>query len=974
MAPYGSGYTPPAQQLFVGRASALAALSDAYDQTCQGSGGLALVAGEAGIGKTTLVNELAASASRLGGTVLWANCWEGEGTPAFWPWIDLIRSYAAQREATALCDELGEGGGEITRLVPQLMQICPDLAVEPVLEHEASRFNLFDSLVGFLRRASDSRPLLLVMDDLHWADMPSLQLLRFAAIELRSSRVLIVGTYREVEIVTRGPLAWLLGELTGPLQQITLLGLNLGEVSELLTYLVGADVGAEEARAVHARTNGNPFFVREIVRFQATQAGAVDSVPIAIREVIERRTERLAPDCRSLLQAASVIGQELELGLLSEVGGLTVPETTELLREAAGARLVDMTVGIARFAHALVRETLYLSLDPTRRRRLHRRAATAIERRYGGDLGGHLAELAHHCRQAGGRTDLSRAQDYATRASERSIGMFAYEHAASHLELALQTLALVAPERREKAGQLYLALGKAQIAAADREAGLRSLQHAAEIARELGDGELLTQTALSLGDEFLASLAGDLELQLLSEALASVERGDGSLRAMLLARLARALLFTPQVDRRVQLAEEATTMARRLNDPLTLAAVLCDRHLANWFSDPPGLRLAMADEVVDLAERSGDHALAWVGRGLRLGDLMEVGNQERLRSELDTYARLLDERRRLQHLWHVPLVRATLAALAGDFEEAERLTGEGLRVGRRFQQPMIDTLCEGVLSCSRLMQGRLGESVDRLGLIIQAFPAIALPPKLVLIIALSDAGRQEEARTFFERLVASGALDLPRDHTFVFHLALFATACHRMDAVEPAGALYEMLLPHGHHNVNLLRIGSHCLGSAHHYLGLLATTLGRWDDAVDHLDAAAAANTRQGFLAAAVHSNYHLGRALVQRGREGDRHRGRSLIAEAQAAAARHGISLTRELGRAPRVAGADHPLSARELEIAELVAQGLSNQEIAGRLFISKRTAETHVDHIKNKLGLTTRAQLVAWVLGRPERSRRDG
>src|SRR5215467_1109691 len=405
-------------QPFVGRASTLAELTMAFNQALLGGGGLALVAGEPGIGKTRLVTEMARSASRVGANVLWANCWDGEGTPPYWPWIELVRHYAERCEPAVLCEELGRDGAEIARLVPQVTQSCPSLATAPLSDPDESRFSLFDSLVGFLRRAADSQPLLLVIDDIHWADGPSLQLLKFAAVELRESRALIVGTYRDTEVAAEGALARLLGELTGPVQHVTLTGLSAVEVSELLGYLMGSEVNAEQTAVIYARTNGNPFFVREIVRLQATQTGQDASVPIAVREVVERRLNRLSSGCRRLLEAASVIGQEFESGLVAEVAGLTHSQSRDRLQEVASTRLAEVTNDGARFVHALVRETVYLSIDPRRRRHLHRRVAAARERRYTADLGSHLAELALHYREAGGRAGLGRALDYAIRAGD----------------------------------------------------------------------------------------------------------------------------------------------------------------------------------------------------------------------------------------------------------------------------------------------------------------------------------------------------------------------------------------------------------------------------------------------------------------------------------------------------------------------------------------------------------------------------
>jgi DNA-binding CsgD family transcriptional regulator len=290
-------------------------------------------------------------------------------------------------------------------------------------------------------------------------------------------------------------------------------------------------------------------------------------------------------------------------------------------------------------------------------------------------------------------------------------------------------------------------------------------------------------------------------------------------------------------------------------------------------------------------------------------------------------------------------------------------------LGRRFQQPGIDAFYEAVLTSIRQMQGRMEETVERLERLARAFPAIS-STRVMLTVALAYAGRQEDARTMVEQFVAGGFVAQPRDHLAVYNLAMLATACHLLDDRQLAITSYEMLLPHGPYNVRITRIGAGCIGSAQHYLGLLAMTMGRWDDAVDNLEAAVTANTRQGFLPPAIQSSHHLGRALVRRDREGDHRRGRSLIAEAQMAAARFGMRLEPAADQARKVPGADHSLSARELQVAELVAHGLTNPEIAQRLFISKRTAETHVDHIKDKLGISTRAQLVAWILSRERTS----
>jgi tetratricopeptide (TPR) repeat protein len=874
----------------VGRKRDLDELSEALGQAAAGHGSLVLVAGEPGIGKTRLADELAARARSLGAGVLWGTCWEGDGAPAFWPWIQALREHAARRDPSVLRRELGDGAAEVARLVPGLAGRVGELPPSPALEPDQARFRLFDAVAGLLGRAGDTEPLLLVLDDLHWADRSSLSLLRFVARELRDRRVLVVGTYRDVEL-DRSPSAEPLARLAGRARCVVLGGLARDEVAELLALTGGTRPDAELAAAVHRRTGGNPLFVREVARLLSSEDPP--AIPAGVREVLQRRLDLLGPECAGQLAVAAVLGQRFRLDLLGAVSGRPAAEQLELLDQAVAARLVERvpgTVAAYRFSHALLREVLYQRLATTSRVDLHRRAGAAIEERFGADLEPRLAELAHHFRQAATAGEGAKAVHYASLAGRRAFAQLAYAEAAAHFERALEVLDLgqAGPAGR---CELELALGEARMAAGEIAAARASYQRAAGLARSTGAAGQLALAALGLGSEVTALVVDELQVRLLEEALEALGAGDGMLRARVLARLARALVFTPARQRRAALSEQAVAMARRVGDPATLAAVLYDRHLAVWGPDNPADRLAIAAEVVELAERSGDRALALQGRGLRTADLLELGDLAALRAEVEAYERAATELRQLHYLWHVPLLRATQSLLAGRFDEAERLAWEGMAVGQRAHDQAVGVYVPVVVAVVRWLQGRLPELEGAVRELVASYPAVPAW-RNTLVVVLAQAGREEEARAELDWLAADDLGDLPRDQQWLCNLALLAMGCQRLGDRRRAAVLYELLLPCAGRLVPTTRLAVGCLGAVSQYLGILAATLGRWDAACAHLEEAMEANARAGAVPFLALSRYHYARALQARGAPGDRERAQVLLRAATATARALGMDL----------------------------------------------------------------------------------
>jgi tetratricopeptide (TPR) repeat protein len=503
----------------------------------------------------------------------------------------------------------------------------------------------------------------------------------------------VVGTYRDVEVDRRHPLSGTLAELfrQPATSYLTLSGLDQGDVGRFIAGVTGTDPAVDLVTAVHAQTEGNPYFVGELVRLLAAEhrleAGGLPGagVPEGIRHVIGRRLNRLSEAAIASLTAASVQGRDFDLDVVARVTGLPPAEVLDSLEEAVDARLlveVASRPGRFRFAHALVRETLYEELPSRERRRLHDRVGAALVELRGDDFEGYLAELAHHFSQAARPGQADQAVAYARRAGDRAMKVLAYEEAAGHYQRALRALDIqVGPDEAERC-QLLLDLAAATMAAGEPGEARARYEQAAALARRLGDGRQLAQAAFGLGKEFTAGSVDQLEIDLLEETLTVLGETDSALRARVLARLARALQSAPRPDRRSQLSQTAVAMARRMDVPATLAAVLYERHMATWGPDNLEERLAVATEVVQLAEDGGDTVMALRGRGFLMANQLEQGDRPALERGLERYERAARALGQLHFAWHPPLFRAGQELLHGRLDEAEPPMEEALALGR----------------------------------------------------------------------------------------------------------------------------------------------------------------------------------------------------------------------------------------------------------------------------------------------------
>ncbi len=920
---------------FVGRATDLAELRAALEEAIAGHGSLVLVAGEPGIGKTRLAERLALEAAPRGAAMLWGTAWEGGGAPPFWPWIQVLRQLLREGPGEDIVVfDLGDPGmADVARMLPELAGRVPEPAELAALRPDQVRFRLFDAITTLLARACEARPLLLVLDDLHWADMPSLLLLRFLAQELYGVRLLVLGAYRDVEAGPGSPIEELAGALGGSCYRIVLRGLSPDEVGQLIAVTTGQAPAPDVAASIGEHTGGNPLFVREVARLLAAGVSG-GAVPEGVRPVLGRRLDLLSQPCHELLAAASVFGRELRLDLVQALTSTPAEETLELLGEAVAARLVEEMPGTPnrwRFAHALVREVLYGRLSPTRRLVLHRRAGEVIEARFSGELESHLVELADHFHRAG-PTAAASAVDYAARAGQHALALLAWEEAAGHFQRALDALdlapALLSGDL-ERRCELELALAEARMAVGEVPSARTGYERAAAVARRLGSAEHLARAALGLGVEEITFTVDKLQICLLEEALGALGDGDGDgdgrspqrprrkvqedipvpvpvrrdafqevpqdalrarLHARLRARLARALEYTPQVDRRVALCDEAVAIARQLDDPATLAAVLVDHHRATLGVNSPAAQLATTTEIVQLAESAGDRVLALQGRLLRSLDLLELGETAAMRAEVDAYQRGARESRQPHLLWPGLQLRMTLAIIDGHFDDAKRLNDEALTIGRRAGDPLVLSTHLGLSCLFQAVMGDLAALEGPIRQAVQQWPAFLV--RIALVMILADSGKAAEARQEFDRLAADEFASLPHDVTYITSLAVAAVVAYGLGDAARATILDERLEPYAGQAVRGSRLAGGCFWVVDHHLGLLAATMGRYDAAVAHFDAALRLEARMGALPYLATTRYYYAQALAARSQPGDKQQAARELDEA--------LGLLRRLGIRP--------------------------------------------------------------------------
>jgi DNA-binding CsgD family transcriptional regulator len=993
---------PSPREAFVGRGHERTFLRASLERALAGAGGIVLVAGEPGIGKTRLAEDLTAYALGRGVRVYWGRCHEDHGAPAFWPWKQVVRGFLQDRGS-------GSPRERLAAMSPHQLDIVRDhfhgvREWSPALDGGEARFRLFEAVTALVLDVAGTRPMLIVLDDLHWADASSLMLLEFLASEAHGSRVLLVGAYREEELQPGTPLARLragLARLRGA-EHLTLRGLDEQEMACFIATTMGQAPSARLAAAVQRRSEGNPFFASEILRLLPATGGLNPfegdpedlTLPLTVRETIHRRLERRSPRCRTVLEAAAVLGREITLPVLTRVVDLSAEALFDVLHEARSARLLHVPHvpgEVYRFAHALIREVVYDDLPPSRRIRLHERAGEAIEGLHAVDLTPHLPALAHHFVNAAPAGGSERAAMYARQAGDHALGSLAYDEAVEHYRRALAMLPGSAPagappgatlaDDASVRGDLLLALGTAQRLAGRVQAAMMSFQQAATLARTAHIHGQICRAALGYEAALLQSglprsLTNDPSTTLLREAL-DVHGHDRACRARLLAGLAQALFFAGNRDDAADSSAAAITAAREAGDLGALSAALDAHRIVVWGPDRLDERLGITAELVSLALRTGNTEALLTGRQWRLAALLECGDMPGANAEIDAFINAIQDLSNRQHGWYAPLLRGLRAFLAGQLLDAETCAIEAIELGRRFQSENAHLLAAVQLWLVRREQGRAGELEAEAEALVRQFPSI-VGWRIILALIQAECGRRSEAGRTFGQLAADGFAAVPRDYLWLANMANVVDLCLAVGGEAEMALLYDLLGPYERACIAANAVT--CWGSAARLLGLLAAQLGRSEAAAHHFETALQENARMGLVPWTAHTKFDL--ALVLARQAGGRADGcpheRAAVLCDQALATATATGMSRLAGRARDLSASLRPqpaatsvaqvnrLTARELEVLRLLATGRSTREIAAELVLSAFTIERHITNIYRKIGARGRAEAAAYAYSR--------
>lgn len=858
--------TAAAEGLFIGRSGESEQLLREWKMALGGSRRTVLLAGEPGIGKTRLAASLASHASQRGATVLYGRCDEDLDT-AYQPFADALRQFLRARP-NDLRSRLGPAPEELARLAPDVSDFAGPHRLATVEGGDHDRLPLFDAISGWLEATSRVAPVLLILDDLHWAASPTLLLLRHLA-KADPMALLVLGTYRNTEVVRGSPLSNLLADLRrdAGVERINLRGLDVDEVTDFARAR-GPERSdpVELGRAIHAETKGNPFFAGELLRHlsEAPSDAAALTLPASIRDVVQRRLGRLGGAVAGVLTIGAVIGPEFDLTIVEAVADLAPPITAlDALERCVHAGLVEEVEGSPgrhRFVHALVRQTLLDELTAARRARVHRLVGEAIEARLT-DIDPVM--LAYHFGEAALMGEaVDRALLYAEQAAHRMLEQLAYEPAVAQLERAV---ALVGSAAHRRLAGLLIALGDARWRVGDGDGARRAALEAAASARAVGAIEALSDAALCYGRLGVTpGVVDSVLVELLEEALSQLPEDAARARSLAAGRLAMELYYSAERDRRSALGDVAVDVARALGDAGVLARALDARRFATWSPDTLVDRLATSTELVQRAIEAREPELVLQGRVWRIVDLLESGALDEVDRELALFEEAAAQLRQPTWLWYAAQQSAMRLLLSGRFDIAEASVTEAFAAGSGSQAALAFQSYGIQLFVLRWEQGRLEELAPVFSDFVASYPTVpAYEAGLALLHV--ETGQLDDARAILDRLTTPDLPLIPNDANRLVACALLSKVAAQLGSSQAGTHLAQALAPFADHHIVLGPRATVSLGSARAFIAEALFAAGRYDEAVAEFDSAARANAAVGAVAWADHARLGAALSLVAR-------------------------------------------------------------------------------------------------------------
>ncbi len=822
-----------------------------------------------------------------------------------WPWVQTMRSYVQQASAEQLRAEMGAGAADIAEILPEIRFKLPDLEPPPALEPESAQFRLFDSITTFLKNASQSQPLMLVLDDLHWADQPSLRLLEFLTRELEASRLLVVGCYRDMELSRQHPLSETLAQVSREpvFRRQVLQGLDQQDTVPFVQATTGVQLSQELAETLYDHTEGNPFFLTEVISLLA-ERGELESqdvsrlrdirIPEGVREAIGQRLNRLSEQCNQALTTASIIGREFDFKLLIALNQEALEDRVlEALEEALAARVIEEasgTIGGYQFTHALIQETLSQELSATRRARLHGRVADALEASYGDDAESHAAELARHFGEAEAVLGTEKLVRYSHLAGERVLAHYAWEDALDHFRRGLAAKGLPleggGPAGDPDGAALLFGYGRAMAGAAERsqlQQVVDSVARAFDYYHSAGD----TLKAVEVAEYPLSVIGGRTAMATLyGRALELVDPDSLTAARLLSSQGAELGRVEGDYSGAQQAFDQALTIARKAEDESLEARILAasanvDMHHLQFEES-----LEKAFKVIKVAQATDDSRLELDARLDAARVLAYQGDSESARRQSTACLELAEKLRDRPRLALVCRAGSTLYRLLGEWDRARAISDRGLAVAPGDVTLLGDRVyLEHELGERELGEAYLERFVETMrgaptrGGVQYARPAAVLPyiARLTESFDLLDI-----AVTAADKVLGSSASE--PIYSMGARTGMALVAILRRD-IKLAATQYDLLS-------STPSIVGGSTNNTHRVLGLLAQTLGNLDQAATHFEENLALCRKAGYRPELAWTCCDYADALQERDGEGDRAKAMSLLDES--------LAISTELGMRP--------------------------------------------------------------------------
>ena len=856
-----------ASGVFVGRQVEMDQLKARLENTLSGRGGMVMLVGEPGIGKTRTSLELETYAGLRNAQVLWGRCHEGGGGPPYWPWVQAIRSYVTSREPEELRREMGSTASVIADIVEDVKTSLPDLQPPtPLDDPESARFRLFDSIATFLKNAGQAKPLVLILDDLHWSDKPSLLLLEFVARELASSRILIVGTYRDMELNRRHPLTMTLGDLTRErlFERVLLRGLTHGDVGRFIELAAGVNPPANLVDAVHTQTEGNPLFVTETVRLFVQEGeltpenlASRDSwsirTPEGVKEVIGRRLDKLSERTNEVLTSAAVIGRRFTLDELDAVSeDLTQDRLLDVIDEGLASRVIEElpeAVGLYQFSHAVIQQTLGDELSLTRRVRVHARIAVALEELYADSVRQHAETLAYHFEQAQTITGTEKLVTYSAIAGQTALDALGYDEALVHFRRAHQ--AREGDSVDEQLAEILHGLGRCEVSGSgdweSQRTGLGYLTQSFDYYRDQDDRKRATDVASVV---FISTFTPE-GIEFSRHALEYLDP-DAPESVHVLSRWGLQLAgIREDITEAVEVTGRATEIARAagLVDAEAWALYRKSMVLGLFGNDPEAIPVAL--KAVEIAAKAGDPRAELLAHNVLSNSYFYLGQRTIAVEHMDRALELAELSRDATRISQMRTLSHFAAMKRGDYS----IVGDSESEIRRDVQHTI--MAEVHLENNRLEDARrlIRESLQE----FQPDSSGAFGSELRAAFLAERCGFRE-IWPEIDEVIATVPSKNPRARRARSLTSAFSSLAH--GDTEQAFDLYPEIEPHSGMMTDV--------GPADVILGRLARLMDRHEDAISHFAIAIELCEKAPFPPDVAWAKYYYADLLIDRGDDAD--------------------------------------------------------------------------------------------------------